>query len=464
MSRQAMAQHRNREHLLETVGGEDSALVTGPDVMRRVGIGSFIGSLVEWYDFFLYGLAAALVFGQQFFPPTSPLIGTLSAFATFAVGFAARPLGGVIFGHLGDRVGRKSSLVITLLLMGTATFLLGLLPTYAQVGLLAPVLLVLLRLLQGVAVGGEWGGAILMIVEHAPPHRRGFYGSWPQMASSAALLLATGLNALFSTVLPQADFQTWGWRLPFLFSIVLIAVGLFIRMRVPESPEFEQVKQAGTQARRPVLEAISKEHRSILLVIGMRMVENAAGYLISVFALAYVTGNLQVASQIGLLANMVAAGVQFCITPLYGALSDRIGRRPIYLFGAVLHMVLAFPFFWLLDTRNPALIVLAFVLGYAVANGALFATQPAFFSELFGTRVRYSGISIGYQFSAIFAGGLAPFIATALTAASGGQPWLVAGYYFLVAAITFVTTLVARETRVAPTAIPGPTPAARRAA
>jgi MFS transporter, MHS family, shikimate and dehydroshikimate transport protein len=418
---------------------------TDRSTLRRVGLSSFIGAMIEWYDFFLYGQAAALVFGKIFFPSGDPLVGTLAAFATFAVGFGARPIGGVIFGHLGDRIGRKSALVATLFLMGIATFLIGCLPTHAAIGVWAPTLLVVLRLLQGVAAGGEWGGAVLMLTEHAPPHRRGFYGAWPQMASPAALILATGLMYGMSA-LGDERFLSWGWRVPFLVSFLLIFVGIFIRLRIPESPEFERVKQSEEIAKRPVVDAVRTEWRSILLVIGMRVAENVCGYLVSVFALSYATNNLGLAASLGLLANMLAAAVQFVITPLYGALSDRIGRKPVYLLGAGLHVVLAFPFFTLVQTQNVPLILIAWILGYAIANGALFATQPAFFSELFGTKVRYSGISIGYQFSAMIAGGLAPFVATGLVAWAGGATWPVSLYWMAVGLITFGTTLLCRET------------------
>ncbi|MGH8868331.1 MAG: MFS transporter [Actinomycetes bacterium] len=440
---------------------DQAGIGSDPATLRRVGIASFIGALVEWYDFFLYGLASALIFGPLFFPGDSPLISTLSSFATFAVGFFARPIGGVIFGHVGDRVGRKSALVATLVLMGTATFAIGLLPTADTLGWWAALLLVLLRVLQGVAVGGEWGGAVLMMTEHAPARRRGLYGSWPQTASSAALLLANGLLGGLSWWLGDAAFEAWGWRIPFLISALLVVVGLVIRLRIPESPQFERVRDAAERSERPVVEALTTQQKSVALVIGLRVAENACGYLISVFALSYVTGDLGLASSLGLLANMAAAAVQFCLTPLYGALTDRVGRRPVYLFGAGLHAVFAVPFFLLLQTENVVAIVVAFVIAYAVANGALFATQPSLFSELFGTSVRYSGISLGYQFSAIFAGGLAPFIATALLAAGGGEPWLVAGYWVLLAVITFGTTLVTPETR---PVLPASTSAEARAA
>jgi MFS transporter, MHS family, shikimate and dehydroshikimate transport protein len=415
--------------------------------LRQVAVASFIGSLVEWYDFFLYGIATALVFGPLFFPSSSDLASTLAAFATFAVGFFARPIGGIIFGHIGDAVGRKSALVITLVTMGTATFLVGILPTAEQIGYWAALALVILRLLQGVAVGGEWGGATLLMFEHAPAGRRGFYGSIPQMASSAGLMLATGLLYLLNGVLSDGAFQAWGWRIPFLASILLVAVGIFIRIRVPETPEFEELKQQGALSKRPVLDAVGTQRASIARVIGMRITGNATGYLVSVFALNYVTEDLGVASAVGLLANMLAAAVQFVITPIYGRLSDRVGRKPIYLFGATFLVLFAYPFFLLVQTRNTVLVVVAFVIGYAIANGALFAMEPSYFSELFGTRVRYSGISLAYQFSAVIAGGLAPFIATWLVAVNDGQPWLVAAYWVLISLVTLVATLATPETR-----------------
>jgi MHS family shikimate/dehydroshikimate transporter-like MFS transporter len=414
--------------------------------LRRVGGSSFIGSMIEWYDFFLYGQASALVFGKLFFPGGSPVVGTLAAFASFAVGFGARPIGGVIFGHLGDRLGRKSTLLATLFLMGGATTLMGVLPTAAQIGVWAPILLVALRILQGVAAGGEWGGGVLMMTEHAPAHRRGFYGSWPQTASSAAAVTAAAFMLILSNTLGSGTLLAWGWRLPFLCSIVLVAVGLFIRLRVPESPEFAQLKQRKLRAQRPIVEVVRTQGRSVLLVIGMRMAENVGGTMVSTFALSYATNNLGLGATLGLAANMCASAVQFFLTPAYGMLSDRIGRRPVYLLGAGLHIVVAFPFFWLVQTRDVPLILLAFVLGTAVANGALFAAQPAFFTELFPPRVRYSGMSLGYQFSAVIGGGVAPFIAAGLLAAAGNRTWPVSLYWAAMAAISFVTALVCKET------------------
>jgi MFS transporter, MHS family, shikimate and dehydroshikimate transport protein len=423
------------------IGGEDLGQVSS---IRQVGIAAFMGAMIEWYDFFLYGLAAAVVFNQLFFPSEEPLTGTLTAFATFGVGFFFRPVGGVIFGHYGDKLGRKAILVLTLLIMGVATFLIGVLPTYQSAGLLAPILLVVLRICQGIGVGGEWGGAALMVVEHAPDDRRGFFGSWPQMGSSAGNLLAAGSFAAVSS-LPEEQFLAWGWRLPFLLSAILIAVGLFIRLKISETPAFQQMKEAGTEARTPLVNALRTYPKSILLVIGMRVSENACGYIFSVFVLSYVTQQVGLSSSVAYAGVMIAAAVQFFISPVYGALSDRVGRRPVYMFGAGFLVLLAFPFFWLLDTGVAALIWLAIVLGFAVGNGAMFATQPAFFSELFGTNVRYTGVSLGYQMSAVFAGGLAPFIATALLAWVGSY-WPVALYIMAVSLISFVSVYLATET------------------
>ena len=426
---------------MERLGGEHEGQISS---IRKVGLASFIGAMIEWYDFFLYGLAAAVVFNELFFPNIDPLLGTLAAFATFGVGFFARPLGGIIFGHYGDRVGRKAMLVLTLLIMGVATFLIGLLPTYDAVGILAPILLVTLRIFQGIGVGGEWGGAALLVVEHSPQGRRGFYGSWPQMGSSAGLLLATALYTAFSS-LPEEQFMAWGWRAPFLLSIILVGVGLFIRMRIMETPAFTRMKDAGAESRMPLIEAVRSHPKSVLLVIGMRVAENACGYIFSVFVLTFVTQQLGLPNSAAYAGVMIAAAAQFLISPAYGALSDRVGRRPVYIWGAGFLALFAFPFFWLLNTGVLPLIWLAIVLAYAVGNSAMFATQPAFFSELFGTNVRYSGVSLGYQLSAVFAGGLAPFIATALLAWAGSY-WPVALYVAGVALISLVSVYLATET------------------
>jgi len=414
--------------------------------LRKVILASFIGTTIEWYDFFLYGTAAALVFNKLFFPDAEPLIGTLAAFGTFAVGFAARPIGGIVFGHFGDRVGRKSMLVISLMIMGIATFLIGLLPTHASIGVAAPILLVLLRFAQGIGVGGEWGGAVLMSVEHAPKGKRGFYGSWPQMGVPAGLLISTLVFAAVQSATTEAAFLAWGWRIPFLVSIVLVGVGLFIRLRILESPAFQTVKDSGTQAPTPIIDVVKTYPRSVLVAMGMRVAENGTFYITTVFVLAYGVDTLELAKGTMLTGVIIAAAIGLVTIPLYGSLSDRFGRRPLYMAGALFSLAFAFPFFWLLDTKEPVLIWLAIVLGVNVGHDLMYGPQAAFFSELFPTRLRYSGASLGYQLASVFAGGFAPLIAIALLAAGGGSPVLVAVYMAVMALITVVATYFARET------------------
>ena len=411
----------------------------------KVAFASAVGTTVEWYDFFIYGTAAALVFNRQFFPEIDPLMGTLAAFATFGVGFFARPVGGVIFGHYGDRIGRKRMLVLSLLIMGVATFLIGFLPGYDRIGIWAPVLLVLLRLLQGFGVGGEWGGAVLMAVEHSPRAQRGFFGSWPQIGVPAGLLLATAVFAVFSA-LPDEAFRAWGWRVPFLLSIVLVVVGLFIRLRIVESPAFLALQRRGGEARMPIVEVVREQPRPVLIAMGLRVAENGAFYVFSVFVLTYITEQLELPRSVALTGVLIAAAVELFTIPAFAALSDRVGRRPVYLAGALLSLAFAFPFFWLMDTRSPVLIVLAIVVSLAVGHAAMYGPQAAFFSELFSTRVRYSGASLGYQLASVFAGGLSPFIATALLAWQHGDPWAVATYMAVMAFVTAIAVVVAKET------------------
>ncbi|AHY45899.1 MFS transporter, metabolite:H+ symporter (MHS) family protein [Rubrobacter radiotolerans] len=411
--------------------------------IRKVALASFIGTAIEWYDYFLYGTAAALVFGVLFFPDFSPLAGTLAAFTTFAVGFFARPVGGIIFGHFGDKIGRKAMLVTTLLIMGIATFLIGLLPTFETIGVWAPILLVTLRVLQGFGVGGEWGGAILMAVEHSPRGRRGFYGSWPQMGVPAGLLLGTGAMYLFAT-LPEEAFLSWGWRVPFLFSIVLVGVGLYIRLAIEESPAFQRVRNTNTTARMPIVDVLRTYPRSVLIAMGLRVAENGAFYVFTVFVLTYVTTQLGLPNSLALLGVMIAAAVELFTIPFFGSLSDRLGRRPVYMMGAVATLLFAFPFFWFINTQVGVFIWLAIVLAL-VGHAAMYGTQGAFFSELFGTRVRYSGASLGYQLASVFAGGLSPIIAVALLAWAGSY-WPVALYLCFMALITIASVYLASET------------------
>jgi MHS family shikimate/dehydroshikimate transporter-like MFS transporter len=413
--------------------------------IRRVALASFVGTAMEWYDFFLYGMASALIFNELFFPEQTPLVGTLLAFATFGVGFGARPIGGLVFGHFGDRLGRRSMLIITLAMMGVATALIGILPTYAVVGIWAPILLVLLRIVQGFAVGGEWGGAVLMAVEHAPEGRRGFYGSWVQMGVPAGLVLADGVFLLFER-LPEEAFLAWGWRVPFILSLLLVAVGLYVRLRVEESPVFREMEESHTESRTPILDVIRNHPKNVLLAMGARLGDNVLFYIFSVFVLAYVAEQLGLPESTALVGVLIASVIEFFTIPVFGALSDRIGRRPVYMGGAAFCVLLTFPYFWLLNTESPVLIWLAIILSLAIGHAAMYAPQASFLSELFGTNVRYSGASIGYQLAPIFGGGVAPLIATALLAATDGAYWPIALYMIAMALVTVVSVYIATET------------------
>ena len=417
-----------------------------PDQVRvgRVVLASFVGTMIEWYDFFIYGTAAALVFDRLFFPSDNEFVGRMAAYASFAVGFFIRPLGGVIFGHYGDRVGRKAMLVTTLLMMGLATFLIGLLPTYESIGMAAPFLLILLRLVQGLGVGGEWGGAVLMAVEHGHAGKRGFYGSCVQMGVPAGLLLATAVFSYFSS-LPEEQFLDWGWRVPFLLGILLLAVGMFIRFQVFESPLFADSQKRNDVSPLPILEVFQKYRRSVLLAMGARFAENVCFYIFTVFVLTYATDYLELPKQTILNGIWIAAAVQLLAIPLAGILSDRIGRRPVYMAGTVFLILFAFPFFWMIETGDTLLIWLSIVLAL-IGHSLMYGPQAAFFSELFGTRVRYSGASVGYQLASPLAGGIAPLIATALLNWSDGESWPVSVYLILTAVVTLLSIVLATET------------------
>jgi MFS transporter, MHS family, shikimate and dehydroshikimate transport protein len=412
--------------------------------IRLVALASLVGTSIEWYDFFLYNTAAALVFNKLFFPTFDPFAGVMLSLATYSVGFAARPIGAIVIGHYGDRVGRRSMLVLTLMMMGIATVLVGLLPTYESIGIWASGLLVALRIIQGFGVGGQWGGAVLMTVEHAPAGQRGFYGSWPQIGVPAGLLMSTIVFRLFLKNLPADQFLSWGWRVPFLLSIVLVGIGLLIRMKILESPSFTKIKDTHGVARQPIIEVLRKYPKQVLQAAGARCAENGAFYIYSAFTLVYATQHAGINSDIALLGIMIASACELVAVPAYGALTDRIGRRPVYLFGAVMTALLAFPLFWLFDTKSTPLVILALLLVFLCSHAPMYAPQGAFFSELFGTSVRYSGASLGAQLSAAVAGGFSPLIATALLPKYG--PTAIALYIILMAAITIVAVWSAIET------------------
>ncbi len=436
-----------------SASGTDTLAPPEKTSIVKVVFASLIGTAVEWYDFFLFGSAAALVFGQVFFGQIGGTEGTLYAFMTYALGFIARPLGGIVFGHFGDKVGRKTMLVVSLLMMGIGTFAIGLLPTYAAIGVAAPVLLVVCRLIQGFAVGGEWGGAVLMAAEHGSDERRGFWSSWPQAGVAMGNLLATGVLWVLAAVQSDEAFMAWGWRIPFLLSAVLVLVGLWVRLSIEESPVFAEAKaeieaKQATASHMPLLEVIKEYPREVFIAMGMRMAENISYYIFTVISITYATTYIGVDKDVVLKALLIGAAIQFVAVPAVGALSDRVGRRPLYLFGAVGVGVWTFVFFNLLDTKSPSMILFGVVVGL-ILHTFMYAPQAAFFSELFGTSVRYTGASVGYQLASIFAGALAPIIALKLLGddVTNGNTTAVGIYVAIASVITIVAVLFAKETR-----------------
>ncbi len=400
-----------------------------------IALASAIGTTIEWYDFFLYGVMTPLVLNKLFFPNADILISTLLAYGTFFVGFLSRPIGGIIFGHYGDRLGRKTVLILTLLIMGIATFLIGLLPTYASAGMWAPLLLLALRIFQGIGIGGEWGGAVLMAVEHSPGGQRGFYGAWPQIGVPAGLLLSAGVVNLLS-FLNNDDFFAWGWRIAFLLSAVLVAIGLYIRLRILETPAFKVAQQQKQIAAVPVAELFRTHSKNTLLGLGARYIEGVTFNMYGVFLVGYLTSTLHMTRQTALLAVMVASAIMIVMLPICGRLSDRIGRRKVFGIASLLIGVLSFPAFWLMGPQSPLLTIIAVAVPFALVYPAVYGPEAALFSELFDTRVRYTGISFVYQFSGIFASGLTPIVATALLPLGGGKPWLICLYILIVSAIS----------------------------
>ena len=403
----------------------------GRNSLRQVIAASLIGATIEWYDFFLYGVVAGIVLNKLYFPVSDPLVSTLLAYATFAVGFVARPVGGIIFGHFGDRIGRKSMLVMTLILMGISTFLIGLLPTYAQIGVAAPILLLVLRVVQGIGLGGEWGGAVLMAFEYAPVNRRGLYASIPQVGLALGLCLASGVVALLSSTLSEAQFLSYGWRVAFLLSVALVLVGAYIRLNVLETPDFSRVKEANREAKIPFVSMIRGFPKNVLAGMGARSIDGVFFNIFAVFSIGYLTQTIHLPRTQALLGVTLAALMMCATIPFFGWVSDKLGRTRVYFWGSLITGASAFPAFWifLAYPANTTAIWLAIIVPFGILYASIYGPEAALFSELFPTRVRYTGISFVYQFSGIFASGLTPIVATALLKYSGAnQPWLVCGY------------------------------------
>jgi MFS transporter, MHS family, shikimate and dehydroshikimate transport protein len=405
-----------------------------PMSIGTIALASAIGTTIEWYDFFLYGVMTPLVLNKLFFPNADVVVSTMLAYGTFFVGFLSRPIGGVIFGHYGDRIGRKTVLILTVLIMGIATFLIGFLPTYATAGMWAPIMLLALRVFQGIGIGGEWGGAVLMAVEHSPGGRRGFYGSWPQIGVPAGLLISAGVvNAL--SFMNNDDFFAWGWRIAFLLSIVLVVVGLYIRLKIMETPAFQKAQEQNKFAAVPVVDLFSTHSKNTVLGLGARYIEGVTFNIYGVFIVGYLANTLHMTRQSALSAVMIAAAIMIVMLPICGNLSDRLGRRVVFGTASILIGLLSFVAFYLMDGTFLTTVI-AIAIPFGIVYAAVYGPEAALFSELFDTRVRYTGISFVYQFSGIFASGLTPIIATALLPLGNGQPWLICIYILFVSCIS----------------------------
>ncbi len=413
---------------------------------RRAALGSFAGAVVDWYDFLLYGITAALVFNREFFPQISPAMGTLAAFATFGVGFLFRPLGGVIFGHFGDKLGRKRMLMLTVWMMGIATALIGILPSFATIGWWAPVLLVTLRAVQGFAVGGEWGGAALLSVESAPARKKAFYSSGVQVGYGVGLLLSTGLVSLISTLTTDEQFLSWGWRIPFLFSIVLVLGALWVRKGMDESAEFEQQRQQPAEKRRlPVMDALIRHPGAFLKIIALRLCELLTMYIVTAFALSYSTQNLGLPRELFLNIGLLVGGISCLTIPCFAWLADHFGRRRVYITGALTGALSTFPFFMALEAQSIVWIVVFAILLANIAHDMVVCVQQPMFTEMFGASYRYSGAGVGYQVASVVGGGFTPFIAAALVTFSGGDWHSVAIYLLAGCLLSAATALLMKQ-------------------
>jgi len=415
---------------------------------RRAAWGSFAGAVVDWYDFLLYGITAALVFNSEFFPQVDPAMGTLAAFATFGVGFLFRPLGGIIFGHFGDRLGRKRMLMLTVWMMGIATACIGILPSFETIGWWAPVLLVTLRAIQGFAVGGEWGGAALLAVESAPEGKKAFYSSGVQVGYGVGLLLSTGLVSLISSMTTNEQFLSWGWRLPFLFSIVLVLGALWVRNGMEESAEFErqqQEPQVAQKKRLPVFEALAKHPGAFLKIIALRLCELLTMYIVTAFALNYSTQNLGMPRELFLNIGLLVGGISCLTIPVFAWMADRFGRRRIYITGALLGALSAFPFFMALEARSIIGVVIFSLMLANIAHDMVVCVQQPMFTEMFGAGYRYSGAGVGYQIASVVGGGFTPFIAAALVTFSGGEWHTVAIYLTVGCLLSAVTAMFMKK-------------------
>lgn len=413
----------------------------GEQDVKRVVFASLVGATIEWYDFFLYGVVAGIVFNKLYFPVSDPFVATMLAYATFAVGFVARPLGGIIFGHFGDKIGRKAMLVLTLMIMGVATVLIGLLPTYEQIGIAAPLLLLFLRIMQGIGLGGEWGGAVLMAYEYAPEEKRGFYASIPQIGLALGLCLASGLVGVMSMTLSDAEFLAWGWRVGFVASILLVAIGLYIRLTILETPEFRNVKERRAVVKIPFFDMLRRYPKNVLLGMGARYIDGVFFNIFAVFSIGYLANVVKIPRTQALWAVSIAALVMVFFIPLFGALSDRIGRPRTYAIGSFLLALCAFPGFIAFNTGDIVTIYITMIVTFGIIYAMCYGPEAALFSDLFDPTVRYTGISFVYQFSGIFASGITPLIATYLFEVGGKTPWLICGYVVFAALVSMISAI-----------------------